>query len=91
MASIMVPTFAFTRTHRATTFQMTKEKKNLCKPRQKAGFEVLTAVSMKMTVFWVVAPCSLVKVYQRFRGPCCLYHQGDNPEDSHLQDKKIFD
>jgi hypothetical protein len=26
-------------------------------------FEVLTAVSTKMAVFWVVAPCSLVKVY----------------------------
>jgi hypothetical protein len=37
------------------------------------GFEVLTAVSMKMAVFWVVAPCSLVEVYQRFRGPCCLH------------------
>jgi hypothetical protein len=32
------------------------------------GFEVLTAVSTKMAVFWVVAPCSLVEVYQRFRG-----------------------
>jgi hypothetical protein len=32
------------------------------------GFEVLTAVSMKIAVFWVVAPCSLVEVYQRFRG-----------------------
>jgi hypothetical protein len=30
------------------------------------GFEVLTAVSMKIAVFWVVAPCSLVEVYQRF-------------------------
>jgi hypothetical protein len=30
-----------------------------------------------MAVFWVVAPCSLVEVYQRFRGPCCLHHQGD--------------
>jgi hypothetical protein len=37
---------------------------------------VLTATSMKMTVFWVVAPCSLVEVYRRFRGPCCLHHQG---------------
>jgi hypothetical protein len=36
------------------------------------GFEVLTAVSTKMAVFWVVAPCSLVEVYQRFRGPCYL-------------------
>jgi hypothetical protein len=43
-----------------------------------AGFEVLTAVSTKMAVFWVVAPSSLVEVYQRFRGPCCLHHQGDN-------------
>jgi hypothetical protein len=26
------------------------------------GFEVLTAVSTKMAVFWVVAPCRLVEV-----------------------------
>jgi hypothetical protein len=32
---------------------------------------------MKLAVFWVVAPCSLVEVHQRFRGPCCLHHQGD--------------
>jgi hypothetical protein len=31
----------------------------------------------KMAVFWVVALCSLVEVYQRFRGPCCIHHQGD--------------
>jgi hypothetical protein len=51
-----------------------------------AEFEVLTAVSTKMSVSWVVAPCSLVEVYQRFRGPCCLHQPGDvayNPEDSH--------
>jgi hypothetical protein len=30
-----------------------------------------------MAVFWVVAPCSMAIVYQRFRGPCCLHHQGD--------------
>jgi hypothetical protein len=29
-----------------------------------------------MAVFWVVAPCSPVEVYQSFRGPCCLHHQG---------------
>jgi hypothetical protein len=39
----------------------------------------------KMAVFWVVAPCSLVEVYQRFRGPCCLHHQGDEYSDSHLR------
>jgi hypothetical protein len=30
------------------------------------GFEVLTAASMKVAVFWVVAPCSLVEFYRRF-------------------------
>jgi hypothetical protein len=39
---------------------------------------------MEMAVFWVVIPCSLVEVYQRFRGPHCLHHQGDGshrPDD----------
>jgi hypothetical protein len=51
------------------------------------------AASMKMTVFWDVAPCCLVEVYRRFRCACCLHHQGDDrptqrntPENSHLQD-----
>jgi hypothetical protein len=26
---------------------------------------------IKMAVFLVVAPCSLVEVYELFRGPCC--------------------
>jgi hypothetical protein len=33
-------------------------------------------IRFKIAVFWVVAPCSLVEGYQRFRGPCCLHHQG---------------
>jgi hypothetical protein len=53
-----------------------KKKQNKLQ-HKKVGFEVFTAVSMKMAVFWVVAPCSLVEVYRRFRGPCCLHHQGD--------------
>jgi hypothetical protein len=44
-------------------------------------FHVLKAVSTKMAVFWVVAPCSLVEVYQRFRRTYCLHHQGDRPVD----------
>jgi hypothetical protein len=40
------------------------------------GFEVLTAVSTKMAVFWVVAPCSLVEVYQRARSG--LTHRPDD-------------
>jgi hypothetical protein len=62
--------------------------------------EVLTAVTMKMAVFWVVAPCRLVRVYRRFEGLYSLHHQGlmtsetllnsyqstrrYNPEDGHL-------
>jgi hypothetical protein len=38
---------------------------------------VLTAVTLKMAVFWVVAPCRLLSVYRRFRGLYCLHHQGD--------------
>jgi hypothetical protein len=30
---------------------------------------------MKMTVFWDVAPRSLVEIDERFRGDCCLHHQ----------------
>jgi hypothetical protein len=37
-------------------------------------FEVLTATSIKKTVFWDVAPCSLVEVYRRCGGACCLQH-----------------
>jgi hypothetical protein len=32
------------------------------------GFQVLTAASMKMTVFWGIGPCSVVEVGQHFRG-----------------------
>jgi hypothetical protein len=35
-------------------------------------------VSLKMPAFWVVAPCSLVDVYQPFRGTYCLHNQGDD-------------
>jgi hypothetical protein len=37
---------------------------------------------MKVAVFWVVTPYSLVEVYRRFRGAFCLPHQ--SPEDSHV-------
>jgi hypothetical protein len=48
------------------------------------GFEVLTAVSMKMADFWVLARTSetLVNFYRTTR----RY----SPEDSHLQYKYLF-
>jgi hypothetical protein len=62
--------------------------------RQYMRFQVLTATSMNTTVFWDVAPCSLVEMDRRFRGAHCLHHQGipnfykttrrNIPEDSHL-------
>jgi hypothetical protein len=61
-------------------------------------FEVLMVMSMKMVVFWDVAPCSLVDTDPHFRGAYCLHHQDDEtsvnihqttqsniPEDSHLK------
>jgi hypothetical protein len=38
-------------------------------------FQVFTAVSMKMTVFWDVALYGLVEIDRRFRGAYCVYHQ----------------
>jgi hypothetical protein len=62
------------------------------RPETKLRFQVLTAASMKMAVFRVVAPCSMVEVYRRFRGACCLHHQTTrrtNPEDGHLRDRIV--
>jgi hypothetical protein len=44
---------------------------------------------MKMTVFWDVAPCSLVEIYRRFRGAYCLHHQGDHSVQNILSYLKI--
>jgi hypothetical protein len=32
----------------------------------------------KFKVFWDVLPCSQIDVDLRFRGACCLHHQGDD-------------
>jgi hypothetical protein len=47
-------------------------------------FQVFMAASIKTAVFWVAAPCSVVKVYRRFRGACWLHHQGDDKGSNHL-------
>jgi len=38
-------------------------------------FQIFTAVKIK--VFWVVTPCSVVVIHQRFRRPCSLHLEGD--------------
>jgi hypothetical protein len=40
-----------------------------------AGFEVLTEVVMKSSVFWDVKPYSPLKVNGRFERTCCLQLQ----------------
>jgi hypothetical protein len=54
-----------------TFFEERSPKFHRIKGEVQVGSEVLTAVRTKMAVFCVVAPCSLVEVYPRFRGPCC--------------------
>jgi hypothetical protein len=40
-------------------------------------FQILTAASVKFRiVFWDALPCKII-VDRRFRGTCCLHHQGD--------------
>jgi hypothetical protein len=53
-------------------------------------FQVLKETSMKITVFWHIAPCSLVETDRCSSGTYCLHHQGNSPRrnvpaDSHLQ------
>jgi hypothetical protein len=40
------------------------------------GFDVLTAVVMKSTIFWDITPCSLLSVNRRFGGTYSLHLQG---------------
>jgi hypothetical protein len=72
---------------------------SLCNRKKEClvAFEVLTAVSMKIAVFWVVAPCSLVEVFRaialmmeaaRTSETLVNFYQTTrcyNPEDSNLQ------
>jgi hypothetical protein len=39
------------------------------------NFNTLKNSYLKMTVFWDVAPCSLIEIDQCFRGAYCFHHQ----------------
>jgi hypothetical protein len=43
------------------------------------GFELLTAVVMRSSIFWHITICSPLKAHRRFRGICLV----------HLQDRRI--
>jgi hypothetical protein len=40
------------------------------------GFEVLTAVIVKSTIFWDITPCTPLKINGRIRGTYLLHLQG---------------
>jgi hypothetical protein len=42
----------------------------------KLRFQVLTASSMQIAVFWGVAQCSVLETGRHFRGVYCFHHQG---------------
>jgi hypothetical protein len=39
------------------------------------GFEVLTELVMKSSIFWDITPCILLKVNRRFDATCSLHRQ----------------
>jgi hypothetical protein len=47
-------------------------------------FHVLTAASIKFTVFWDILPYSKIDIDRRFRGAFCLHYQGDDGGRMHL-------
>jgi hypothetical protein len=50
-------------------------------------FKFFTVVKTQVEVFWVVAPCSVVVIYQRFGGNCCVHLHPTwrhNPDDLDL-------
>jgi hypothetical protein len=43
------------------------------------GFVWFENILLKISVFWDVAPCSLIEIDRLFRGAYCFHHQGDRP------------
>jgi hypothetical protein len=50
---------------------------SICQLYTLVSIQVLTAVSIKMTAFWDIAPCSLIEVDLHFIGACFLRHHGN--------------
>jgi hypothetical protein len=46
--------------------------------------QVLTATTMKMTIVWLVAPCSPIETYRRFRYAYYLHYQSDDRGSNRL-------
>jgi hypothetical protein len=53
-------------------------------------YKVFVVVSLKITAFWDMVLCSLIRVEQDFRCAYCLHHQGDNGGSTHLWNIGLF-
>jgi hypothetical protein len=56
--------------------KMYSKVKTMMKGINCVGFEVLTAVVKKSTIFWDITPCSPLSVNRRLGGTYCLHLQG---------------
>jgi hypothetical protein len=70
---------AATHTHTQCFVQFTPCNVHICSVVTAHAWVKLRNVQsyLKMAVFWIVVPCRLLWVYQRFRRLYCLHHQGD--------------
>jgi hypothetical protein len=57
-------------------FQASQHFQNIWNGLVHAGFEVLTAVAMKIPIFWGITPCTRLKINRVFGGTCHLHLQG---------------
>jgi hypothetical protein len=51
--------------------------------------EVITAVSTKSTIFWVVMKCSPIEVYWRFGEPHWLHFQNQRARQANNQQEEL--
>jgi hypothetical protein len=58
--------------------------KSCSSPLYLVKYQVLMAANMNNTIFWGIAPYSLVEADRRFRGTYCLPHQGGDGDSTYL-------
>jgi hypothetical protein len=63
-------------------------KKKLTNKNYFVGFDVVTAMVMKITIFPDITPCSPLKVNRRFGGTYCLHLQGQIIQAKYQREKK---
>jgi hypothetical protein len=49
---------------------------------KQVGFEVITAVVMKSSIFWDITPCNSLEIKRRFGGTCHIHPYAGNKHNS---------